>query len=210
MAGKRLKGICGAKTRKGTPCQAPAMANGRCKIHGGLANQGRNPETLMKRPEKSLARGLYTGMLFPWEEDIYGACQIGTLEEELKLLRIQLRRAVLAQKNYETVMEALGEWREDPEAAEIPPELFKHLELDGYEYTKKECKEGVPDEEVRKMLRRKRDYRREIQQWVKLIANLEVARQQLMQSAFFGTDAMEKMATDLRAFTENALRTVSE
>lgn len=26
---------CGAKTRKGTSCQAPAMANGRCRMHGG-------------------------------------------------------------------------------------------------------------------------------------------------------------------------------
>jgi len=28
---------CGAKTRKGTPCQAQALANGRCKHHGGLS-----------------------------------------------------------------------------------------------------------------------------------------------------------------------------
>jgi len=26
---------CGAKTRSGTPCKAPAMANGRCRMHGG-------------------------------------------------------------------------------------------------------------------------------------------------------------------------------
>ena len=26
---------CGAKTRTGTPCKAPAMKNGRCKLHGG-------------------------------------------------------------------------------------------------------------------------------------------------------------------------------
>ena len=26
---------CGAKTRRGTPCQSPAMANGRCRMHGG-------------------------------------------------------------------------------------------------------------------------------------------------------------------------------
>jgi len=26
---------CGAKTRKGSPCQSPAMANGRCRMHGG-------------------------------------------------------------------------------------------------------------------------------------------------------------------------------
>lgn len=26
---------CGSKTRKGSPCQSPAMANGRCRMHGG-------------------------------------------------------------------------------------------------------------------------------------------------------------------------------
>src|ERR1700687_531561 len=28
---------CGAKTRRGGPCQCPAMANGRCRLHGGLS-----------------------------------------------------------------------------------------------------------------------------------------------------------------------------
>src|ERR1017187_10497750 len=28
---------CGAKTRRGTLCQCPAMANGRCRLHGGLS-----------------------------------------------------------------------------------------------------------------------------------------------------------------------------
>src|SRR3974377_230961 len=26
---------CGARTRKGTPCESPAMPNGRCRMHGG-------------------------------------------------------------------------------------------------------------------------------------------------------------------------------
>ena len=26
---------CGAWTRRGTPCRSPAMANGRCRMHGG-------------------------------------------------------------------------------------------------------------------------------------------------------------------------------
>ncbi|MDD3182402.1 MAG: HGGxSTG domain-containing protein [Alphaproteobacteria bacterium] len=26
---------CLAKTRKGSPCQSPAMPNGRCRMHGG-------------------------------------------------------------------------------------------------------------------------------------------------------------------------------
>lgn len=29
---------CGARTRGGTDCQAPAMSNGRCRMHGGLAS----------------------------------------------------------------------------------------------------------------------------------------------------------------------------
>ena len=28
---------CGAKTRKGAPCQSPGMPNGRCRMHGGLS-----------------------------------------------------------------------------------------------------------------------------------------------------------------------------
>jgi len=33
----RLSPRCLARTRNGTPCQSPAMANGRCRMHGGRA-----------------------------------------------------------------------------------------------------------------------------------------------------------------------------
>jgi hypothetical protein len=37
-------GTCGAHARStGKPCQAPAMENGRCKLHGGLS-KGASPE----------------------------------------------------------------------------------------------------------------------------------------------------------------------
>lgn len=36
---------CGAKKRrKGTPCGSPAMANGRCRIHGGLSTGPKTKE----------------------------------------------------------------------------------------------------------------------------------------------------------------------
>ncbi len=35
---------CGAKTRIGCPCQAPAMANGRCRMHGGASTGPRTAE----------------------------------------------------------------------------------------------------------------------------------------------------------------------
>ncbi len=31
---------CGAKTRQGIPCKAPAMKNGRCRMHGGKSPGG--------------------------------------------------------------------------------------------------------------------------------------------------------------------------
>jgi DNA-directed RNA polymerase specialized sigma24 family protein len=35
---------CGAKTRRGTGCQAPAMPNGRCRLHGGLSTGPKTAE----------------------------------------------------------------------------------------------------------------------------------------------------------------------
>ncbi|MEN8494869.1 HGGxSTG domain-containing protein [Dehalococcoides sp. THU3] len=32
---------CGARTRTGSPCMAPAMRNGRCRMHGGASLSGR-------------------------------------------------------------------------------------------------------------------------------------------------------------------------
>lgn len=42
-----FKEKCGATTRRGTPCQAPAVwwrSNGRCKLHGGLSTSAKTPE----------------------------------------------------------------------------------------------------------------------------------------------------------------------
>ena len=40
MQGKlrmHLSRRCGARTRSGTECKSPAMANGRCRMHGGMS-----------------------------------------------------------------------------------------------------------------------------------------------------------------------------
>jgi hypothetical protein len=47
--------LCGAKTRKGTPCQNPAMKNGRCRMHGGATPRGTDlPQFRHGRYSKSL------------------------------------------------------------------------------------------------------------------------------------------------------------
>jgi hypothetical protein len=47
MAGRRRdRRECGAKTRRGTPCQRKALRNGRCPNHGGLST---GPKTVKGR-----------------------------------------------------------------------------------------------------------------------------------------------------------------
>jgi hypothetical protein len=51
---------CGAKTRSGTPCKGPAMANGRCRMHGGKSTCPRTPEGLERSRNANLKHGLYS------------------------------------------------------------------------------------------------------------------------------------------------------
>jgi len=51
---------CGAKTRKGTPCQAPAMKNGRCRLHGGKSTGPKTPEGVERIRQVHLKHGRYT------------------------------------------------------------------------------------------------------------------------------------------------------
>jgi hypothetical protein len=51
---------CGAKTRKGTPCRAPAMKNGRCRMHGGKSTGPRTPEGLAKSRKANWKHGFYS------------------------------------------------------------------------------------------------------------------------------------------------------
>ena len=51
---------CGAKNRRGTPCQAPAMRNGRCRLHGGKSTGPKTPEGLERLRQVKTIHGLYT------------------------------------------------------------------------------------------------------------------------------------------------------
>ena len=46
------------KGRKKTPCGSPAMANGRCRIHGGTSTGPRTPEGLERSRKSNWKHGL--------------------------------------------------------------------------------------------------------------------------------------------------------
>src|SRR5262245_7422105 len=65
VASERHEGVskaprCGAKTRKGTACQAPAMRNGRCQFHGGKSTGPRTPEGIERIRRAATKHGWYS------------------------------------------------------------------------------------------------------------------------------------------------------
>ncbi len=51
---------CGAQTCRGTPCRAPAMANGRCRLHGGKSTGPRTAEGLARSRKAHYKHGRYS------------------------------------------------------------------------------------------------------------------------------------------------------
>ena len=50
---------CGAKTRRGTSCRCPAMANGRCRLHGGLSTGPKTAEGIERIRRAVTKHGRY-------------------------------------------------------------------------------------------------------------------------------------------------------
>ena len=65
---------CRARTRKGNPCQSPAMPNGRCRMHGGSSPGA------PKGNKNALKHGRYTG------EAIATRREVATLLRSMKAL----------------------------------------------------------------------------------------------------------------------------
>ena len=51
---------CGARTRRGSPCQAPWMPNGRCRLHGGLSTGPKTPEGLERSRRANWKHGAFS------------------------------------------------------------------------------------------------------------------------------------------------------
>jgi hypothetical protein len=51
---------CGASTRAGGACLQPAMANGRCRLHGGLSTGAKTAEGKVRQQASVFKHGEYT------------------------------------------------------------------------------------------------------------------------------------------------------
>lgn len=146
--------ICGAKTRSGGRCKSPRVSGRkRCRMHGGTSEGPR------KGSRHALKHGIYSDVLMPEDEQLMNVLELGSLDHELKIARIRLRRALREQTERETENTAA------------------QFELD--EVTVK-TSAGVTHTEVK---RTRRDYSREIRSLIRLVAELEVKRLHLFAGA---------------------------
>lgn len=90
--------LCGAKTRAGTPCKNYAMANGRCRMHGGKSTGPKN----QKDNKNAVTTGEYESIIFDVLEDdekeLYYKVSLDRLvqvNEDIRLTDIRLRRMLL-------------------------------------------------------------------------------------------------------------------
>jgi hypothetical protein len=71
---------CGARTRAATPCKGPAMAAGRCRMHGGASTGPGTPEGLQRIVRARTIHGRYSA------ENRQVAAMIKVLNAEAKRL----------------------------------------------------------------------------------------------------------------------------
>lgn len=83
---------CGAKTRSGQPCRNRAMANGRCRMHGGKSTGA------PKANQNARTHGIYSDALADDEKGLWEQVEVGNLDNAIKIAHLQLRRAMIAQR----------------------------------------------------------------------------------------------------------------
>ncbi|WP_339158070.1 HGGxSTG domain-containing protein [Paenibacillus sp. FSL W8-0186] len=96
------KKLCGAKTRSGEPCKRAALANGRCRLHGGKSTGPKDRakhKGSLKGNKNALKHGLYEAIwvdtLTDEERELYSLVSTdpaSQVENRFKLCEIRIRR----------------------------------------------------------------------------------------------------------------------
>jgi hypothetical protein len=98
---------CGAKTRSGQTCRNRAMQNGRCRMHGGKATGAPTGNRNAATPGS-----IYSRYFTEEEKDLAAQIELGKVDEELRLTRIRLMRALAREAEYGNTLELDSEKRE--------------------------------------------------------------------------------------------------
>lgn len=163
---------CGAKTRKKTPCADIAMANGRCKRHGGKSTGAKVPHRAEAEANPAYTHGIYSKFFKDDEKAIIdaGLIRLGEVDAELTVMRIRLKRALEARERWEA--EVRGEV--DGADAKTSMATVEFVE-DQSQY------EGAPVD-LEKTVKRLPDFDKIIDTCVARIESLEKTRKELLKT----------------------------
>jgi hypothetical protein len=98
---QRGQAVCGAKTRKGSTCKDIAMPNGRCKRHGGESSGPDVPNPLRGAASPARRHGIYEDYYTEEEKALDIISRLGSVDGELEMVRIRLRRTLAARAKWE-------------------------------------------------------------------------------------------------------------
>ena len=93
--------LCGAKTRSGEPCKRHAVpGSSRCKLHGGAASKANKANKHAAKPGS-----IYSQFLTEAENDMLAGIELGKVDDELRLTRIRLMRALARENEFGNELE---------------------------------------------------------------------------------------------------------
>lgn len=223
---KPKPGTCGSyHTVSGLPCECRDLfPNGRCAQHGGKSRNRKGTPLARKRERKlslpidpSTAKkrnvNIYeVGLLEDEKGAVYSDIvdKMGSLDQEIHMTRIFLRRAYWAQKR-QTEARALLRKNKTNYDKWIPIgvkydyiSVRKYEHKDGTLHMTPEVKRELQDIVWKRVFRRKNDYTREIRAYTNMLRSLEGQRKDLMENQRDATEEyIAAIAGDLRLFSES-------
>lgn len=163
MCGARLKQPSANGHRYCRRYPAPGQTGGfphRCGRHGGAAGARRGNLN-------ALRHGIYVCSVLPGEEEIYNAIPVGDLDSEIRITKLRLRRAFIAERQQHERL-----------VSEDRAERVKVMEIESedVQYEPPKTPDDKPKVVESKVTRRVRDYGRQIHDLITQLVKLENQR----------------------------------
>ncbi len=153
-----------------------------CRHHGCNC---KNPGGAPKGNRNGLKHGLYTAGLLDGERELWGDIDVAGLDDEIRVAKIMLRRALIAQAKRDGKVEQLKKLVRGEDSIEVATEL---LELSRLELAASESQDSEAPELVKQVLEG-RDYWNEIHRFLGRVDRLSATRSQMGGNP--GIDAAE-------------------
>lgn len=111
--------LCGASKRgNGEPCKRHAVpGSSRCKLHGGKSTGPKDPARPVGNSRAAKPGSIYSQFLTDEENDLLASIELGRVDDELRLTRIRLMRALSRENEFGNELEIDSEKIEDGEKA---------------------------------------------------------------------------------------------